>query len=211
MSAPRRAQRGRGRGRRPPAGAVFVGRPSEWGNPFRITRSSDYHGLPGSWFLLDRTGATYHPDEDTERSARQKAVDLFAEWLVSRADGAPTVERIRAELAGRVLVCWCPRQEPCHADVLLAIANSTGPVVLRPGLVPALPLVRPEPVAPTSEQRPGAVDRIEPFDGGTCPGCGAARPTAPQVSPPNNPDVSVADLAGLRLCHRCGHDPDRRG
>ena len=28
------------------------------------------------------------------------------------------------ELAGRDLMCWCPEGQPCHADVLLAIANS---------------------------------------------------------------------------------------
>jgi hypothetical protein len=31
---------------------------------------------------------------------------------------------ILAELAGRDLVCWCPLSGPCHADVLLKIANT---------------------------------------------------------------------------------------
>lgn len=35
-----------------------------------------------------------------------------------------TPEMIRAELAGKVLACWCKDSDPCHADVLLAIANS---------------------------------------------------------------------------------------
>lgn len=30
---------------------------------------------------------------------------------------------VRAELAGRDLACWCPLDQPCHADVLLEIAN----------------------------------------------------------------------------------------
>jgi Domain of unknown function (DUF4326) len=34
-----------------------------------------------------------------------------------------TVEDVRRELAGRDLACWCPLTEPCHADVLLEIAN----------------------------------------------------------------------------------------
>lgn len=34
-----------------------------------------------------------------------------------------TPERIRAELAGKNLACWCPLDQPCHADVLLEIAN----------------------------------------------------------------------------------------
>lgn len=36
----------------------------------------------------------------------------------------PTVEEIRAELAGHDLACWCPLDGPCHGDTLLAIANS---------------------------------------------------------------------------------------
>lgn len=35
----------------------------------------------------------------------------------------PTDAQIRAELAGRDLACWCPLDQPCHADVLLEIAN----------------------------------------------------------------------------------------
>ena len=31
---------------------------------------------------------------------------------------------VRRELAGRDLACWCPLDEPCHADVLLEVANT---------------------------------------------------------------------------------------
>jgi hypothetical protein len=31
-----------------------------------------------------------------------------------------TLER---DLAGRDLACWCPLNQPCHADVLLELAN----------------------------------------------------------------------------------------
>lgn len=34
-----------------------------------------------------------------------------------------TVDDIRRELRGRDLACYCPLDEPCHAEVLLAIAN----------------------------------------------------------------------------------------
>jgi hypothetical protein len=34
-----------------------------------------------------------------------------------------TVDDIRTELAGHDLACWCPLDQPCHADILLAIAN----------------------------------------------------------------------------------------
>jgi hypothetical protein len=34
-----------------------------------------------------------------------------------------TVDDIRRELRGRDLACYCPLDEPCHADVLLEFAN----------------------------------------------------------------------------------------
>lgn len=35
----------------------------------------------------------------------------------------PDIDEIRAELRGHDLACWCPLDQPCHADVLLEIAN----------------------------------------------------------------------------------------
>jgi hypothetical protein len=32
-----------------------------------------------------------------------------------------------AKLRGKDLVCWCPLDQPCHADVLLELANPTVP------------------------------------------------------------------------------------
>ena len=40
-----------------------------------------------------------------------------------------TKEAIRQELAGKNLACWCPIGSPCHADVLLEIANTTTPLI----------------------------------------------------------------------------------
>jgi hypothetical protein len=34
-----------------------------------------------------------------------------------------TVDDVKRELRGRDLACYCPLDEPCHADVLLALAN----------------------------------------------------------------------------------------
>jgi hypothetical protein len=34
-----------------------------------------------------------------------------------------TIEDARRELRGRDLACYCPLDEPCHADVLLEVAN----------------------------------------------------------------------------------------
>jgi hypothetical protein len=35
-----------------------------------------------------------------------------------------TAADARAELAGRDLACWCPLDQPCHADFLLDLANT---------------------------------------------------------------------------------------
>jgi hypothetical protein len=35
---------------------------------------------------------------------------------------------VRMELAGKNLACWCPPDgQPCHADVLLELANTSEP------------------------------------------------------------------------------------
>ncbi|EUA64977.1 hypothetical protein I542_5155 [Mycobacteroides abscessus 1948] len=39
-------------------------------------------------------------------------------------DGESVFDTIRRELRGHDLACWCPLDQPCHADVLLEIANA---------------------------------------------------------------------------------------
>ena len=34
-----------------------------------------------------------------------------------------SIDDVTRELRGRDLACYCPLDQPCHADVLLAIAN----------------------------------------------------------------------------------------
>jgi hypothetical protein len=53
---------------------------------------------------------------------RAEAVRRYRDDLLAgRLD--VTVEDARAELAGRDLACWCPLDGPCHAEVLLEVAN----------------------------------------------------------------------------------------
>ncbi|MGV7636606.1 DUF4326 domain-containing protein, partial [Mycobacterium kansasii] len=49
MSAPKRIQRKRTKGWRMPEGAVYVGRPTKWGNPFIV----DHFRQTPSWRVLD--------------------------------------------------------------------------------------------------------------------------------------------------------------
>ncbi len=100
--APRRIQRRRVKGWRIPEGAVYVGRPTKWGNPFRV-------GI--------------YKDATTEAVVRWYRAALEGGGLYSR-DGRITAREVREELAGHDLVCWCNETVPCHADVLLEIANA---------------------------------------------------------------------------------------
>ena len=93
----RRIQRKRTRGWRTPPFAVYVGRPTVWGNPFRVK---------------DRTIAGHMAAKNRYRAALL-AGDLHI-----------TPEIVRAKLKGKDLTCWCRLAYPCHADVLLEIANS---------------------------------------------------------------------------------------
>lgn len=90
---PKRIQRKRAPGWRAPDGAVYVGRPTRWGNPF----------VGGD------------------------AEELVEAYRRSFRDRPNLVELVRAELAGRDLMCWCPESQPCHADVLIELANGGVP------------------------------------------------------------------------------------
>ena len=94
--APRRIQRQRSRGWTMPANTVYVGRPSVFGNPFRITGKGDLAG-------------------------RAEAVKAFAKYCRERPR---FLEIVREQLRGKNLACWCTLEQSCHADILLGIANT---------------------------------------------------------------------------------------
>lgn len=127
---PTRIQRRRVKGWRAPDGAVYVGRGTRWGNPCTQVR---YPALDGTdWEHEGRLHKTsgerhafVHPDQTitwhlVKEATREQAVAMFRGWLDQRPALA---EAARTELGGRDLMCWCPLDEPCHADVLLELAN----------------------------------------------------------------------------------------
>lgn len=116
MSGPQRIQLSRAKGWRMPAGAVKVDRSTRWGNPFTVAQCREA-GFPGS---------------DEQLAAR--CVEAFRVWLgpmwrnnwdgpESEAARAKILNNIR-DLRGKDLACWCKPGSPCHADVLLEIANA---------------------------------------------------------------------------------------
>ena len=53
-------------------------------------------------------------------ATREDAVSHFRRNIAGQTG---YLEMVREELAGKDLACWCPLDQPCHADVLLEIAN----------------------------------------------------------------------------------------
>lgn len=89
--------------------AVIVARPGPFGNPFTFKAAAE-------------AGHTRHG-----------AVAAFEDWLAGNPWACPSgdgyreqrqaiLERLPA-LRGKDLACWCPLDQPCHADVLLELAN----------------------------------------------------------------------------------------
>ncbi len=93
---PKRIQMRRTKGWRKPENAIYVGRPTRWGNPYSV-----------------------------EEFGRDEAIRRFRLLFELKEKGAasefpaPSVE----ELRGKDLACWCPPDKACHADVLLEMAN----------------------------------------------------------------------------------------
>ena len=92
-SAPTMARVVNKRTHQPGPGDVYIGRPSSWGNPFRL----------GS------------------ESRRAEVLRRYRDWLATRVRTGGITRDALAGLSGRTLVCWCaPRA--CHGHVLAAAA-----------------------------------------------------------------------------------------
>lgn len=126
MTTPVRIQRRRTAGWRAPAGARYVGRGSRYGNPWVVVQTPS--GWAVNWVPGGPGPKPAAPDRwtdhDTRHAAHERAVYRYAEML---ADNTALLATVREELAGRSLMCWCPRALPCHADVLLAAAAGEDP------------------------------------------------------------------------------------
>jgi len=77
-----------------PPDAVYVGRPSKWGNPYIIGRDG----------------------------TRKEVIKKYRLYLNHLIDAGFILTFNVDELRGKDLVCWCSPL-PCHADILLELAN----------------------------------------------------------------------------------------
>ena len=110
MSGPVRVQLRRAKGWRMPPNTVSVARPGKWGNPFK----------PGVTVCGGR-GFSFSArtiDNNTQ------AVEAFKTMLEQPLRAYPTGGEVELHLRGKNLACWCKLDQPCHADVLLELANA---------------------------------------------------------------------------------------
>lgn len=154
MNTSQRIQRKRTAGWRMPENTIYVGRGSKFGNPYivgkaqvrmpaldggewehegRLHKASGQkhafvHGAPEG----EPMPITWH---QVENATPEQCVQMYRERLTGQGKAHieyrhPSMNDLLAEvrnLAGKNLACWCPLDQPCHADVLLELANQEQP------------------------------------------------------------------------------------
>lgn len=77
---------------------------------WKMPENTVYVGRPTKW------GNPFKAEE----FGRAAAVERYRAYIAE----SPLREEAKRELAGKNLSCWCSLDGPCHADILLAIANA---------------------------------------------------------------------------------------
>jgi hypothetical protein len=111
---PVRIQRKRAKGWKMPENTVCVDRSTKWGNPWRV-------------------GEPHYPDAAAATLRFRSAVlgsthnGTFCPPIAHPNSYIGTIiHNAPKELRGKNLACFCPLDQPCHADVLLELANAQG-------------------------------------------------------------------------------------
>lgn len=94
-----------------PPNALKVDRSTRWGNPFNATQIGVAFSVWG--FPMPICGLLAPP-------SLERCLDMYVAWLMGRVKADPTFLN---PLRGRDLGCWCALDKPCHADILLRLAN----------------------------------------------------------------------------------------
>lgn len=95
---------------------VYVGALTEWGSPFKVGDKVAPFGVTD----LDE----YNPAHGFIEITPANVLTLFEMWARERST---RFSSWLAPLRGKDLSCWCKVGEPCHADVLLKLANEEQP------------------------------------------------------------------------------------
>ena len=130
---PKRLQRKRTKGWRKPENAVIVDRTSRWGNPFKLIGDQIYIYAGYRRKVLDPWVWLCLGNEEMLLRLYKMVVTNIVESgeynlkASSMKDILYWVEHFQkqdlSELKGKDLICFCPLNKPCHADVLLRLAN----------------------------------------------------------------------------------------
>jgi hypothetical protein len=130
---PKRIQRKRTTGWRKPENTVCVSRPSIFGNPFIVGRPSGYQFNDGGdetpMIPIVSLAQSIELFESLTRGMVSPEMYPWGHRWMERFNkmGQHPSEAIRTALRGKNLACWCPLDRPCHADILLKVANSSPP------------------------------------------------------------------------------------
>jgi len=118
MKLQTRIQRKRTRGWKIPENTKYVGRPTKWGNPFKLSVDGWilYHKsdklIGSAWCIWSQTGGFGITD----------ILELYELWLDGKLQRKhpylPTPPSIE-ELRGKDLSCFCSLSSPCHVDIIL--------------------------------------------------------------------------------------------
>lgn len=124
----KRIQRKREKGWQMPKDAIYVGRPSKWGNPVKLEGDQLYvhaghrRKLLDPWVLLEGYG-----------NNMDAVLTIYHNLLIGARFSNPDLNYWSKKLHGRIvndiedfigkkyIVCWCGPKEKCHADILLKI------------------------------------------------------------------------------------------
>ena len=97
MTLPKVLNKRRLPGGKMPEGARYIGRPSRWGNPFKLGRDGE----------------------------RDEIMAKYAEWLESKLNDDDFCNELAKLSKATALVCWC-KPEACHGDQLVAAMKRLG-------------------------------------------------------------------------------------
>lgn len=109
---PTRVQRKRTKGWKMPANTIYVGRPSKYGNYCKT----------GS--QLELADENHNPIILIINNLDESLYAFRRYWEISIAYSKEfKKEHPLVALRGKNLACWCPLDKPCHADILIELAN----------------------------------------------------------------------------------------
>ena len=117
-SLPQRIQLSRKRGWRMPDNTELVSRPSIFGNPFKPIDPKNHDHACRSVEYYEKYLSGHEHGFDCGPSIGV-AMTNIPEW-----DHRREVIKLLPKLRGKNLACWCKAGTPCHADVLLRLANA---------------------------------------------------------------------------------------